>query len=322
MVSRYSAGAGVICSVAASMKSVQVTTWFLQMTDPAQLAEAPEPDPELEVRQAELPSPGALAMLYTRRRQRLALDRSRRLDLGPLGANGWGARSSRPGSAWVRGTPAGFAELEHQGDAVELVSFGLLPAFMGRGLGPRLLDAALRRAWTLGPTRVWVHTCSLDGPAALRTYQARGLESSTSGPTTRTLRTSRSSPGRARAAEAVMRWMVDASNVIGTQPDGWWRDRDGATRRLLDDLRAFADGGEDVTVVLDAGPARVGGPRGARWRWRSRRAAAATPPTTRSCAAWPATPTRDRSASSPPTQRSRAARDHARAGRGRRRAPG
>ena len=50
-----------------------------------------------------------------------------------------------------------------------------------------------------------------------------------------------------------MRWMVDASNVIGAKPDGWWRDRDGATRRLLDELRAFADRGEDVTVVLDAG---------------------------------------------------------------------
>ena len=51
-----------------------------------------------------------------------------------------------------------------------------------------------------------------------------------------------------------MRWMVDASNVIGARPDGWWRDREGAARRLLEDLRAFADGGEEVTVVLDAGP--------------------------------------------------------------------
>ena len=51
-----------------------------------------------------------------------------------------------------------------------------------------------------------------------------------------------------------MRWMVDASNVIGARPDGWWRDREGAARRLLGSLRAFADGGEDVTVVLDAGP--------------------------------------------------------------------
>ena len=50
-----------------------------------------------------------------------------------------------------------------------------------------------------------------------------------------------------------MRWMVDASNVIGAKPDGWWRDRDGATQRLLDELRAFADGGADVIVVLDAG---------------------------------------------------------------------
>jgi predicted RNA-binding protein with PIN domain len=50
------------------------------------------------------------------------------------------------------------------------------------------------------------------------------------------------------------RWLVDASNVIGSRPDGWWRDREGATRRLLDELREFAGGGEEVTVVLDAGP--------------------------------------------------------------------
>jgi predicted RNA-binding protein with PIN domain len=50
------------------------------------------------------------------------------------------------------------------------------------------------------------------------------------------------------------RWMIDASNVIGSRPDGWWRDREGAARRLIDELREFAEGGEDVTVVLDAGP--------------------------------------------------------------------
>ncbi len=50
------------------------------------------------------------------------------------------------------------------------------------------------------------------------------------------------------------RWMIDASNVIGARPDGWWRDREGAARRLLDELRVFAAGGEEVTVVLDAGP--------------------------------------------------------------------
>lgn len=58
------------------------------------------------------------------------------------------------------------------------------------------------------------------------------------------------------------RWIVDASNVIGSRPDGWWRDREGATRRLLDDLRAFAADGEDVTAVLDAGPAELAGREG------------------------------------------------------------
>ena len=58
------------------------------------------------------------------------------------------------------------------------------------------------------------------------------------------------------------RWMVDASNVIGSRPDGWWRDREGAALRLLADLRRFADGGEAVTVVLDAGPAEWAGREG------------------------------------------------------------
>ena len=48
--------------------------------------------------------------------------------------------------------------------------------------------------------------------------------------------------------------MIDASNVIGSRPDGWWRDREGAARRLIEELREFAAGGEDVVVVLDAGP--------------------------------------------------------------------
>jgi predicted RNA-binding protein with PIN domain len=52
----------------------------------------------------------------------------------------------------------------------------------------------------------------------------------------------------------VTRWLVDASNVVGSRPDGWWRDRQGATARLLDALREFAGADDDVVVVLDAGP--------------------------------------------------------------------
>jgi predicted RNA-binding protein with PIN domain len=59
------------------------------------------------------------------------------------------------------------------------------------------------------------------------------------------------------------RWLVDASNVIGSRPDGWWRDRQGATERLLDALREFAAGEDEVVVVLDAGPADWAGRAGA-----------------------------------------------------------
>lgn len=85
---------------------------------------------------------------------------------------------------WVRGTPAGYLELagSSTGD-VEIAYFGLLPGFLGRGLGGHLLTAGLRLAWTMATRwtelvpvgRVWVHTCTLDGPAALANYQARGM---------------------------------------------------------------------------------------------------------------------------------------------------
>jgi predicted RNA-binding protein with PIN domain len=49
--------------------------------------------------------------------------------------------------------------------------------------------------------------------------------------------------------------VVDGMNLIGTRPDGWWRDRPGATRRLLARLQALhGDTGEPVTVVLDGRP--------------------------------------------------------------------
>ena len=49
-----------------------------------------------------------------------------------------------------------------------------------------------------------------------------------------------------------MTWYIDAMNVIGSRPDGWWRDREGAMRRLVDAVRDWAQ--DEVTVVLDSGP--------------------------------------------------------------------
>ena len=52
-----------------------------------------------------------------------------------------------------------------------------------------------------------------------------------------------------------MPWIVDAMNVIGSRPDGWWKDRHGAMGRLVDQLERWADaGGEDVTVVFEHPP--------------------------------------------------------------------
>jgi len=52
-----------------------------------------------------------------------------------------------------------------------------------------------------------------------------------------------------------MRWLVDAMNVIGTRPDRWWKDRDAAMLRLVDQLeRWVASTGEDVTVVFERPP--------------------------------------------------------------------
>jgi predicted RNA-binding protein with PIN domain len=52
-----------------------------------------------------------------------------------------------------------------------------------------------------------------------------------------------------------VRWLVDGMNVIGTRPDGWWRDRDGAMLRLVDLLERWAAAeGDDVVVVFERKP--------------------------------------------------------------------
>ena len=48
---------------------------------------------------------------------------------------------------------------------------------------------------------------------------------------------------------------VDGNNVMGSRPDGWWRDRDAAQRRLVADLEAAARGsGREWTLVFDGAP--------------------------------------------------------------------
>jgi GNAT superfamily N-acetyltransferase len=74
------------------------------------------------------------------------------------------------------GEVAGFVELrtEPSGD-VEIALMGLLQRFHGRGYGKHLLSKAVELGWAIGGRRVWLHTCTLDGPAALPNYLARGF---------------------------------------------------------------------------------------------------------------------------------------------------
>jgi Acetyltransferase (GNAT) family. len=70
----------------------------------------------------------------------------------------------------------GYFELEAQnGGDVEIVYFGLVPNFIGKGLGAGLLCRAVDEGFALGAQRVWLHTCTLDSPRALPNYKARGF---------------------------------------------------------------------------------------------------------------------------------------------------
>jgi GNAT superfamily N-acetyltransferase len=81
--------------------------------------------------------------------------------------------------ATLDGRFAGFYELRRVADdaSVEIAYFGLAPHALGMGLGKHLLSHAVRSAWQLDPApqRVWLHTCTLDHPAALPNYLARGF---------------------------------------------------------------------------------------------------------------------------------------------------
>jgi GNAT superfamily N-acetyltransferase len=154
---------------------VEVTTWSLEQRTPSVLRPSPAPDLEVTLVQAKYPSPELGRFLYTAVGgdwywiDRLAWSRARWLEwLSRTGVETW--------VAYLEGTPAGYFELDgSSGSEVEIAYFGLLPGFIGKKLGGWLLSRALACAWEMGPERVWVHTCSLDGPHALANYHARGM---------------------------------------------------------------------------------------------------------------------------------------------------
>jgi ribosomal protein S18 acetylase RimI-like enzyme len=151
-----------------------VTTTYLEIRDRSDVRPSGEPRVPFTLGPVEVPTPELNRFLYVAVgagwawRDRLPWDRAR-----------WLQYLDRPElETWVmyvRGSPAGYFELERQGESVEVAYFGLLPAFFGLGLGGALLTAAVARGFELGAARVWLHTCTLDHPQALANYIARGL---------------------------------------------------------------------------------------------------------------------------------------------------
>src|SRR4029453_16666613 len=148
---------------------------YLEMTDPSALDGAPAPGAGVGVERVDEAPPDLWRQLYTEVGRdyhwvdRLGwTDDDVRAYLADPGLEFWVLR--------VDGETAGYFELRNYPDsAVEIAYFGLLPAFVWRGLRKYLLTQAVERAWARGAARVWLHTSSLDHSSALPNYLARGF---------------------------------------------------------------------------------------------------------------------------------------------------
>ena len=158
---------------------VEVTTTYVHLLTPAHFRPALASDPDLLVLESHEPQVAFYRFLY---------DYVGR-DYNWTSRLTWSDERLREHLArpavtllpfYVRGTPAGYIELDaapegDEGPGTEIVHLGLNPAFHGRGLGKHLLSVGVARAFADGASRVWLHTCTLDGPHALANYQARGF---------------------------------------------------------------------------------------------------------------------------------------------------
>ena len=73
---------------------------------------------------------------------------------------------------------AGFFELLYNPELkeTEISYFGLLEEYIGKGIGGYALSVAIKKSFEKNIKRVWLHTCTLDHPNALKNYIARGMK--------------------------------------------------------------------------------------------------------------------------------------------------
>ena len=152
-----------------------ITTTYLELPSPSEHLVKTNDDPRFKVVKVEIPAPSFNKYFYTevgrawQWTDRLVWSDEDWLEYA-------GSPQVHTFVAYYAGAPAGYYELRYRGEDVELVHFGMMPDFVGKGLGGPLLSSAIKDAFALGAGRVWVHTCSLDHPAALANYRARGFK--------------------------------------------------------------------------------------------------------------------------------------------------
>lgn len=153
---------------------MKVTVYYLEMFNHPQRV-VPPPRSDLSVIHARKPTVAYYRFLYDRvggaydwiTRKRLSDAELAKLIHDPL---------DEVHVLHVDGVPAGFAELDRRKEGeIELVQFGLMPEYIGQGLGKYFLQWTIDRAWSYQPRRFWLHTCTLDHPRALPNYQNAGF---------------------------------------------------------------------------------------------------------------------------------------------------
>ncbi len=157
------------------MEKEAVTTWSLEMVSPEELIYKPVTDPDFIIQECQVKQFQFNRFLYSYIGKQWEWT-----DKLSWSDNQWREYAENDDlRLWVgyyKGSPAGYFELRKAEGDVEIAYFGLAEPFIGRGLGGSLLSAAIQEAWNWEAKRVWVHTCTLDHPYALKNYQARGLK--------------------------------------------------------------------------------------------------------------------------------------------------
>ncbi len=156
-------------------RQVEVVVHHLEMGSPDQLRPSTSEAPGIRLRRVDPDdAPAAARACYA-----LVGGPWHWTDRRDLDDDGWRDLLDREaGEVWVARdgeSVAGYFQLARQEQDIAIHYFGLAPTHIGRGIGGWLLTRAVERAWALGPRRVVLNTCTLDGPAALPNYLARGF---------------------------------------------------------------------------------------------------------------------------------------------------